>query len=242
MARFRGKRRSELIAMRPNQYDTRSEAQNIAEDDEDKLLNPDDADAVDAGNDVADATAVEGVLATENDDADLSSPVRGRANSVASEVTDGAVGKDNPDTNGGGDGASKDNVTAGSVGSVSQRAVAGPGSDDANGSYDSGHAENMDTSDVADDGLEGHFASVSLIEEAVKVNFPITARPPCLVDAETVSCYLMFGFEIGNVVYFGSSGSGPNSTDPEDFGHQHHCWKIVVACGTSHKKPEVLHR
>ena len=58
----------------------------------------------------------------------------------------------------------------------------GAAASDANNSRDSGQSEGFeDDVDVAG------FASVSIIEEQVKSNFPKTARPPCLVDCNMVS-------------------------------------------------------
>ena len=51
----------------------------------------------------------------------------------------------------------------------------------ANDSRDSGHGD-----DVVDEG-PGLYASVSMIEEQTRSNFPKTARPPGLVDCSTVS-------------------------------------------------------
>ena len=60
--------------------------------------------------------------------------------------------------------------------------------DTTNGSTDSGHSELMDTTvQPVDDVIPGYHAAVSLMEEAVRTSFPVTARPPCTVDAEMVS-------------------------------------------------------
>ena len=62
------------------------------------------------------------------------------------------------------------------------------------GSDDSGHSEPMDTADKVEDGLVGFYGSVSLLEENVRAAYPITARPPCTVDAEMVSVCVVFIF------------------------------------------------
>ena len=57
-----------------------------------------------------------------------------------------------------------------------------------NESNDSGNPEPMDTEvKFADDGMVGLFGAVSLIEEQVRVQYPVTARPPCTVDCAVVS-------------------------------------------------------
>lgn len=68
--------------------------------------------------------------------------------------------------------------------------VSGPKLNNSLKSNDSGNSEPMDTedrSDVEDDSISGLFACVSAVEEQVKVNYPVTARPPCVVDCSMVS-------------------------------------------------------
>ena len=62
-----------------------------------------------------------------------------------------------------------------------------PDLDTTNGSNDSGHSEMMDTTvKPTDDDIPGFHAAVSLMEESIRTTFPVTARPPCTVDAEMV--------------------------------------------------------
>lgn len=56
---------------------------------------------------------------------------------------------------------------------------------DSNLSNDSGKDDDGEEDD--NDTVEGFYSSVSIIEEQVKGNFPITARPPGLVDCGIVS-------------------------------------------------------
>ena len=62
-----------------------------------------------------------------------------------------------------------------------------------NGSTDSGHSEHMDTTEkVEDDAMAGLYSSVSILEEQIRNDYPVTARPPCTVDAEMVSAHELF--------------------------------------------------
>lgn len=54
-------------------------------------------------------------------------------------------------------------------------------------SHDSGNPENMDTVEKPNDSIAGMFQSVSMIDCHVKAHFPITARPPSVVDIDVVS-------------------------------------------------------
>ena len=56
---------------------------------------------------------------------------------------------------------------------------------DPNSSNDSGKGDDGEEDD--NDTVEGLYSSVSIIEEQVKGNFPVTARPPGLVDCGIVS-------------------------------------------------------
>ena len=68
-------------------------------------------------------------------------------------------------------------------------------------SNDSGHSDAMDTTEKNDDGVPGMLASVTMIEEVIKANYPITARPPCTVNAELVSTiFFLFIKDIGYIL------------------------------------------
>ena len=59
-------------------------------------------------------------------------------------------------------------------------------------SNDSGHSDMMDTTaQSADEIMPGYHAAVSMMEETIRTTFPITARPPCTVNAEMVSTLVM---------------------------------------------------
>ena len=88
------------------------------------------------------------------------------------------------------------------------------------GSTDSGNGEMMDTTVKEDDGgIPGLYASISLIEENVKSNFPITARPPCTVDSSMVS-YIIFMWPVCNLY---SLGSRSCPTYSKSFGSRCYC-------------------
>ena len=63
------------------------------------------------------------------------------------------------------------------------------------GSTDSGNSESMDTTEkIEDDGIPGMYSSVTYIEEQVNSHYPVTARPPCIVDSALVSFMFIFLF------------------------------------------------
>ena len=70
-------------------------------------------------------------------------------------------------------------------------------------SNDSGNSEPMETEvKFADDGMVGLFGAVSMIEEQVRVQYPITARPPCTVDCSVVSIYNLGAFYLNLKYYY----------------------------------------
>ena len=204
MVRIRGRKPSRIIAMSGNNPIARTVSPSRDELEE-ELLNGGEEIASregaegngDGGADVGSGGTGDGGV---NGDGDNSAG--GGNNSGGGDAHDGDGGPTNPTAGGdAGDGTvNPAEVTVVAAGSrkptivVVDNSVDKDVSDDVNNSKDSGNgSEAMECNDDADDTIAGLFAGISLIEEEVRVNFPITARPPLLTDASMVSlwyCYM----------------------------------------------------